>query len=73
MVKTTVYLSDEVKAALGREAVRANTSEAELIRTAVSRLLGLTTRPRPRFGRYEGEPLTIDQMDRALADGFGER
>ncbi|MGH3683203.1 MAG: CopG family transcriptional regulator [Natronosporangium sp.] len=71
MVKTTVYLPDEVKAALGREAIRTHTSEAELIRTAVSRLLGVEPRPRPRFGEYRGEPLTVEEMDRALADGFG--
>ena len=71
MVKTTVYLPDEVKAALDREAARTNTSEAELIRTAVIRLLGLGNRPRPSFGRYQGEPLTVEEMDEALADGFG--
>jgi hypothetical protein len=69
MVKTTVYLSEEVKAALDREAARTRTSEAELIRTAVARLLGLTGRPRPRFGQFRGEPITVEQMDDALAHG----
>jgi hypothetical protein len=73
MVKTTVYLPDEVKAALGREAARTNISEADLIRTAVIRLLGIATRPRPRFGKYRGAPLTVEEMDEALAEGFGER
>lgn len=70
VVKTTVYLPDDVKAALGREAARTNTSEADLIRTAVARLLGVDARPRPRFGRYEGVPLTVEEMDDALAHGL---
>jgi hypothetical protein len=73
VVKTTVYLSEDVKAALGREAARANTTEADLIRTAVARLLGLGTRPQPRFGQYEGASLTVEEMDETLAQGFGER
>ena len=73
MVKTTVYLPDEVKTALGREAARTNTSEAELIRRAVARLLGVEDRPRPRFGSFRGDSLTVEEMDRALADGFGAR
>jgi Arc/MetJ-type ribon-helix-helix transcriptional regulator len=73
MVKTTVYLPDEMKAALGREAARAHTSEAELIRAAVGRLLGMTSRPRPRFGQYRGEAMTVAELDAALAEGFGER
>jgi ribbon-helix-helix CopG family protein len=73
VVKTTVYLPDDVKAALGREAARTNTSEADLIRTAITRLLGLGARPRPRFGQYEGASLTVEEMDEALAQGFGER
>jgi Arc/MetJ-type ribon-helix-helix transcriptional regulator len=73
MVKTTVYLPEELKAALEREAARTHTSEADLIRTAVTRLLGIATRPRPRFGQFRGQPLSVEEMDHALADGFGER
>jgi hypothetical protein len=73
MVKTTVYLTDEIKTALVREAARTNTSEAELIRTAITRLLGLTTRPRAHFGEYSGQALTVEEMDDAFAAGFGER
>lgn len=71
MVKTTVYLPDEVKAALRREAARTNTSQAELIRVAVTRLLRVVIRPRPRFGEYRGDSLTVEEIDAALA-GFGE-
>lgn len=73
MVKTTVYLPDDLKAALGREALRTHLSEAELIRAAIARMLGAEERPKPRFGRYSGEPLTVEQMDEALAEGFGMR
>lgn len=73
MVKTTVYLPDDLKAALGREALRTHMSEAELIRAAIARMLRVDDRPRPRFGRYSGDPLTVEQMDEALAEGFGER
>lgn len=68
-----MYLPDEIKAALGREAARSHRSEADLIRTAISRLLGMTGRPQPHFGRYSGEPLTVEEMDEAFANGFGER
>lgn len=72
--KTTVYLPDDLKRALGREAERRRTSEAELIRTAIADLVGAgEARPRPRFGKYRGQPMTVEDMDRALAEGFGER
>jgi hypothetical protein len=73
VVKTTIYLPDEVKTALEREAARSNISEAELVRTALIRLLGLSKRPRPRFGEFTGDPLTATEMSQALADGFGTR
>lgn len=74
MTKTTVYLPDDLKDAVGREARRRHISEAELIRTAIATAVGAADRPtRPRFGRYRGQALTVDQMDEALADGFGER
>lgn len=73
MVKTTVYLPEDLKVALGRKAVQTHMSEADLIRTAIAQMLGIDQRPQPRFGRFHGEPLTVEQMDQALAEGFGER
>lgn len=73
MVKTTVYLPDELKAALSREAARSNVSEAELIRSAIEARVGQGERPRPQFGALRGPALTVSEMDEALADGFGER
>jgi predicted transcriptional regulator len=67
-VKTTVYLSDDLKAAVEREATRRGVSEAEVIRQAIS---ALVTRPAPQFGIIEGEPIA-ERADELLA-GFGER
>lgn len=67
-VKTTVYLTDELKAAIEREATRRGVSEAEVIRHAIA---ALVTRPAPRFGIVDGEPIA-DRADELLA-GFGER
>lgn len=67
-VKTTVYLPDDLKAALEREASRRGVSEAEVIRQAIS---ALVTRPAPRFGLIDGEPMA-ERTDELLS-GFGER
>lgn len=66
--KTTVYLPDELKTALEREARRRGSSEAEVIREAVR---AAVNRPRPTPGIVTGEPVA-DQVDELLA-GFGER
>jgi hypothetical protein len=64
--KTTVYLADEMKLALEREALRRGCSEAQVIRDAVA-----VSRPRPTAGLFEGESLS-GRVDELLA-GFGER
>jgi hypothetical protein len=66
--KTTIYLPDDLKAAVEREARRRGLSEAEVIRQAVA---GALRRPRPRPGIIDGEPIA----DRAeeLLRGFGDR
>lgn len=56
MVKTTVYLPDDLKAALGHEALRTHVSEAELIRSAVARMLGVDDRPKPGSAGTAGNP-----------------
>ena len=66
--KTTVYLPDELKTALEREARRRGSSEAEVIREAVR---AAVSRPRPTAGIIAGEPLA-DRVDELLA-GFGDR
>ncbi|MEA2902374.1 MAG: hypothetical protein QOH36_2261 [Actinomycetota bacterium] len=66
--KTTIYLPDELKAAVEREAKRLGWSEAEVIRQAVAAAVHT---PKPNPGVIDGEPFA-DQVDELLA-GFGER
>lgn len=67
-VKTTVYLSDDLKAGVTREARRRGSSEAQVIRDAIE---AAVARPRPSAGIIEGEPFA-DRADELL-DGFGDR
>lgn len=66
--KTTIYLPDDLKAAVESEARRRHVPEAEVIRQAIA---AAVTRPRPQAGIIDGEPFA----DRAeeLLTGFGER
>lgn len=66
--KTTVYLPEELKAALAREARRRGSSEAEVIRQAIA--LAVTS-PRARAGFLDAEPFA-ERADELLS-GFGER
>lgn len=66
--KTTLYLPDELKSALEREAARRGVPEAQVVRDAIAAAVG---RPRPRPGLLDGEPFAAD-ID-ALLLGFGER
>lgn len=65
--KTTVYLPDELKADLEREARRRGVSEATVIRAAIE---AAVHRPRPRAGIVDVEPMA-DRVEELLA-GFGE-
>lgn len=66
--KTTIYLPDDLKASIEREASRRNCSEAQVIRDAVA---AAVSRPRPLAGFINAEPIA-DRVDELLA-GFGER
>lgn len=68
MRKTTIYLPDELKAALEREARRRGVPEAEVVRAAVEKEV---TRPKPRAGLFASEPFA-ERADELLV-GFGER
>lgn len=68
MQKTTVYLPDDLKSAVAREARRRGVAEAEVIRGAIAHAL---ERPRPQGGLYAAEPFA-DRADDLLV-GFGER
>ena len=73
MVKTTVYLPDELKAALSRVAAERAVSEAELIREALAEKVAASTATRPRvalFAQGLGDPEAAERVDELL-DGFG--
>lgn len=74
MVKTTVYLPDELKASLARVAAERAISEAELIREALRDKVSASTGVRPRVGLFSeglGDPLAAERADELLA-GFGD-
>jgi predicted transcriptional regulator len=66
--KTTIYLPDDLKSAVEREALRRRCSEAQVIRDAIAAAIA---RPRPNAGLIDAEPIA-DRADDLLA-GFGER
>lgn len=68
MRKTSVYLPEDLKEALAREAMRRGASEADVIRAA---LRDAVERPVPVAGLFEAEPFAERVDD--LLDGFGER
>lgn len=69
MVKTTVYLPEQLKARLERIAREQGRSEAELIRAALEEFTA-RERPRPKLPLFaSGKP--IEDWDAAL-EGFGE-
>jgi Arc/MetJ-type ribon-helix-helix transcriptional regulator len=73
MKKTTVYLPDDLKEALGRAAEARGTSEAGLIREAVRELVReLLEPPKPRLPLFaSGDPTLAERVDEELR-GFGE-
>lgn len=71
MVKTTVYLPDELKGALKRLAEQRQCSEADLLREAVARLTGAAEAPAPRLPLFRAAGSSMaEDIDRAL-EGFG--
>jgi predicted transcriptional regulator len=69
MMKTTVYLPDDLKSALEREARHRGIAEAELIREAIAEAV---RRPAPSAGLFESEAPFAERADELL-EGFGER
>lgn len=75
MVKTTVYLPEDLKAALERVAAAENRSEAEIIRDSLRRAVDERRPPRPRIPLTEkglGDPSASERAEELLA-GFGRR
>lgn len=72
MKKTTVYLPDDLKAALERVAAQQGRSEADLIRQAVRDLTRDLEPPRPRLPLFHSnDPTLAERVDEAL-EGFGQ-
>jgi hypothetical protein len=70
MIKTTVRLSPEVKAALTALARQRQVSEARIIRDAIAAAVGVH-HPRPTGALYSAPPFA-ENADQLLA-GFGQR
>lgn len=71
MEKTTLYLPEDLKAAVKRAAAERGVSEAEIVRESIRASVG-GVRPRPRGGLYSsGRPIARDAE--AMLAGFGER
>lgn len=66
MVKTTVYLPEDLKYALGRVAASRGESEAEVIRVALRSLVDAEPRPRPRGGLFHGGGNLARNVDELL-------
>jgi hypothetical protein len=72
MRKTTVYIPEDLKQALGRVAAARGISEAELIREALRTLTSEAKAPEPRLPLFKsGKPRLAENVDEALF-GFGE-
>ncbi|SFI51060.1 Ribbon-helix-helix protein, copG family [Streptosporangium canum] len=76
MLKTTVYLPEELEVRLDAEAAATGVSKAELIRRGITMLLDSS--PRPRTARTlpvfdSGRPLTAEAMDDVLYEHIKER
>jgi len=72
MKKTTVYLPDELKAALERAAALRGQSEAEIIREAVRELIRGAGQPKPRLPLFSGGDPTLAERFEEELRGFGE-
>ena len=72
MQKTTVYIPEDVKRALGRTAAARGVSEAELVREALRAFTSKTAPPHPRLPLFKsGKPRLAERIDEALLE-FGE-
>lgn len=73
MRRTTIYLPDDLKAALERTAAAEGRSEAEVVRTALATATATHTYPPPRLPLFEsGDATLAERVDEELARGFGE-
>jgi len=72
MVKTTIYLPDELKRRVERAARERDVSEAEVIRSALNAVVPRLERPRPTLPLFNsGRGDIAERVDELLAEGFG--
>jgi muconolactone delta-isomerase len=73
MIKTTVYIPDDLKRELKRVADEQGRSEADIIREGIRLAVERRTPPLPTFGIFDcGDPNLLDRIDE-LMEGFGKR
>jgi hypothetical protein len=73
MKRTTIYLPDDLKAALERTACAEGRSEAEVVRSALAIATAEHTYPRPHLPLFSSaDPTLAERVDEELAHGFGE-
>jgi hypothetical protein len=71
--RTTIYLPDELKAALERTADAQGTTESEVVRSALASATAAHAYPSPTLPLFEsGDPTLAERVDEELAKGFGE-
>jgi plasmid stability protein len=72
VIRTTVYLPEDLKRRLERTARHRRTSEAEVIRAALDEHTA-KEQPRPRLPLFRGSGTTnvAERVDEILAEGFG--
>jgi plasmid stability protein len=72
MRRTTIYLPEELKAALERTAAAHATSEAEVVRGALVAATVDHAQPKPRLPLFDsGDATLAERVDEVLAAGFG--
>jgi hypothetical protein len=70
--RTTIYLPDDLKAALERTAAANGTTEAEVVRGALSAATQEHAHPEPRIPLFaSGDATLAERVDEELAAGFG--
>ena len=75
MLKTTLYLPEELKADLELLAAEEQRSEAEIVREALQRAVASRAALRPRIPLVDkglGDPTVAERVDDLLS-GFGQR
>ena len=71
-MKTTIYLPNDLKRSVEREAVLLGTSEAEVIRTAIKQAAKSFNRPVPVGPLIEEDWGPIDWNQNDWLEGFGQ-